>query len=124
MPCVYFLIFMWESSNSQILMILQMKSVAGHQISPNFFWPRPNWILEFERQQRQIIELWDACHVALVHRSCFFLLFKGDPSDSVYIEVEHRRLSFLKGTFSQSTNGIRDSRSVTVASRYSISSST
>ncbi|KAL0693113.1 hypothetical protein Bca4012_060293 [Brassica carinata] len=51
---------------------------------------------EFERQQRQIIELWEVCNVPLVHRTYFFLLFKGDPSDYVYMEVELRRLSFLK----------------------------
>uniref|UniRef100_A0A5B7BKM5 Kinesin-like protein n=1 Tax=Davidia involucrata TaxID=16924 RepID=A0A5B7BKM5_DAVIN len=55
-----------------------------------------NWPLEFERQRREIIELWDACYVPLIHRTYFFLLFKGDPSDSVYMEVELRRLSFLK----------------------------
>ncbi|CDY34261.1 BnaA01g13640D [Brassica napus] len=51
---------------------------------------------EFERQQSQIIELWGVCNVPLVHRTYFFLLFKGDPSDFVYMEVELRRLSFLK----------------------------
>ncbi|KAL1222545.1 Kinesin-like protein KIN-7I [Cardamine amara subsp. amara] len=51
---------------------------------------------EFERQQSQIIELWEVCNVPLVHRTYFFLLFKGDPSDFVYMEVELRRLSFLK----------------------------
>ncbi|CAH2078101.1 unnamed protein product, partial [Thlaspi arvense] len=51
---------------------------------------------EFERQQSQIIELWELCNVPLVHRTYFFLLFKGDPSDFVYMEVELRRLSFLK----------------------------
>ncbi|KAM7518199.1 hypothetical protein LguiB_017161 [Lonicera macranthoides] len=55
-----------------------------------------NWALEFEKQRREIVELWDACNVPLVHRTYFFLLFKGDPSDSVYLEVELRRLSFLK----------------------------
>ncbi|KAH6832033.1 ATP binding microtubule motor family protein [Perilla frutescens var. hirtella] len=55
-----------------------------------------DWKIEFERRKREIIELWDACHIPLVHRSYFCLLFKGDPSDAVYMEVEHRRLSFLK----------------------------
>ncbi|CAA7037365.1 unnamed protein product [Microthlaspi erraticum] len=51
---------------------------------------------EFERQQSQIIELWEVCNVPLVHRTYFFLLFRGDPTDFVYMEVELRRLSFLK----------------------------
>ncbi|KAK6115257.1 hypothetical protein DH2020_007526 [Rehmannia glutinosa] len=62
-----------------------------------------DWQAEFERQKRKIIELWDACHIPLVHRTYFFLLFKGDPSDAVYMEVELRRLSFLKN----SIHGVR-----------------
>ncbi|KAL6227055.1 hypothetical protein ACLB2K_001014 [Fragaria x ananassa] len=57
------------------------------------------WPSEFKRLQREIVELWHACNVSLVHRTYFFLLFKGDPSDSIYMEVELRRLSFLKRTF-------------------------
>ncbi|XP_028068613.1 putative inactive kinesin-like protein KIN-7B [Camellia sinensis] len=41
-----------------------------------------NWPLEFKRLQREIIELWHACYVSLVHRTHFFLLFKGDLTDS------------------------------------------
>ncbi|KAL3845291.1 hypothetical protein ACJIZ3_002694 [Penstemon smallii] len=55
-----------------------------------------DWQTEFERQKREIIELWDSCNIPLVHRTYFFLLFKGEPSDAVYMEVELRRLSFLK----------------------------
>ncbi|KAK1391662.1 kinesin-like protein NACK2 [Heracleum sosnowskyi] len=61
----------------------------------------PDWKLEFERQRKQIIQLWDACDIPLVHRAYFFLLFQGDQSDSVYMEVEFRRLSFLKQTASR-----------------------
>ncbi|XXG66104.1 hypothetical protein AAC387_Pa05g3648 [Persea americana] len=60
-----------------------------------------HWPLEFERQQREIIALWNACNVSLVHRTYFFLLFKGDPADSIYMEVELRRLSFLITMLSQ-----------------------
>uniref|UniRef100_A0ACD5V329 Uncharacterized protein n=2 Tax=Avena sativa TaxID=4498 RepID=A0ACD5V329_AVESA len=58
------------------------------------------WPLEFEKKQQEIIDLWHACYVSLVHRTYFFLLFKGDPADSIYMEVEIRRLSFLKDTYS------------------------
>ncbi|XP_072974106.1 kinesin-like protein KIN-7J [Typha angustifolia] len=58
------------------------------------------WPFEFEKKQQEIIDLWHACNVSLVHRSYFFLLFKGDPTDSIYMEVEHRRLSFLRNSFS------------------------
>ncbi|OVA12871.1 Kinesin [Macleaya cordata] len=60
-----------------------------------------NWPLEFERKQREIIELWHFCSISLVHRTYFFLLFKGDSADSIYLEVELRRLSFLKDNFSR-----------------------
>ncbi|KAK1436519.1 hypothetical protein QVD17_02300 [Tagetes erecta] len=56
------------------------------------------WCSVFEDQRRRIIELWNECNIPLLHRTYFFLLIKGDPSDSVYIEVELRRLAFLKQT--------------------------
>ncbi|KAG6480715.1 hypothetical protein ZIOFF_057300 [Zingiber officinale] len=59
-------------------------------------WPR-----EFEKKQRDIVALWHECNVSLVHRTCFYLLFTGDPTDSIYMEVEFRRLSFLKSTFAR-----------------------
>ena len=58
------------------------------------------WPSEFKRLQKEIIGLWNACNISLVHRTYFFLLFKGDPADSIYMEVELRRLSFLKDIFS------------------------
>ncbi|KHN45902.1 Kinesin-related protein 11 [Glycine soja] len=60
--------------------------------------------VNFERQQRDTIQLWDACNIPLVHRSYFFLLIKGELADSVYFDVELRRLSFLKDTFFSTTN--------------------
>lgn len=80
----------------------------------------PNWPLEFERQQRVILELWQTCYVSLVHRTYFFLLFKGDPSDSIYMEVELRRLSFLKETYSRGNQAIEDSRTPTLSSRFAL----
>ncbi|KAL5200992.1 hypothetical protein ABZP36_035346 [Zizania latifolia] len=60
----------------------------------------PRWHVDFEKKQREIIELWHECNVSIVHRTYFFLLFKGDQTDSIYMEVEHRRLSFIKNSFS------------------------
>ncbi|KAK3154761.1 hypothetical protein QOZ80_2BG0194780 [Eleusine coracana subsp. coracana] len=57
------------------------------------------WPVEFEKKQQEIIELWHACSISLVHRTYFFLLFKGDQADSIYMEVELRRLSFLRDTY-------------------------
>ncbi|KAL6552222.1 hypothetical protein OROGR_008376 [Orobanche gracilis] len=60
-----------------------------------------NWPAEFKRLQQEIIELWHVCNVSLVHRTYFFMLFQGDPSDAIYLEVEVRRMKFLKQKFSQ-----------------------
>ncbi|KAH9311149.1 hypothetical protein KI387_026184 [Taxus chinensis] len=77
------------------------------------------WALEFDKQRLQIIELWDACHVSIIHRTHFFLLFKGDPADSIYLDVEFRRLSFLRKSFSWRTlnnSNLADDQINTVAS--------
>ncbi|KAL6660993.1 hypothetical protein ACP70R_000377 [Stipagrostis hirtigluma subsp. patula] len=55
--------------------------------------------IDFGKKQQEIIELWQECNVSIVHRTYFFLLFKGDPADNIYMEVEHRRLSFIKNSF-------------------------
>ncbi|KAM1361912.1 hypothetical protein COP2_027651 [Malus domestica] len=70
------------------------------------------WPSEFNKLQREVIELWDARNVSLVHRTYFFLLFKGDPSVSIYMEVEVRRLSFLKDTFSRGDQTLEDGQSL------------
>uniref|UniRef100_A0A5B7ANT8 Kinesin-like protein n=1 Tax=Davidia involucrata TaxID=16924 RepID=A0A5B7ANT8_DAVIN len=75
-----------------------------------------DWPSEFKKLQREIIELWHACNVSLVHRTYFFLLFKGDPTDSIYMQVELRRLSFLKDTFSQGNQTVEDGWTQTLPS--------
>ncbi|XP_021285681.1 kinesin-like protein KIN-7E isoform X2 [Herrania umbratica] len=92
-----------------------MKDVGLDPVHEAFGTPL-DWPLEFERQQRAILELWQACNVSLVHRTYFFLLFKGDPTDSIYMEVELRRLTFLKETFSQGNQAVEDGRTLTLAS--------
>ncbi|XAR67539.1 Plus-end-directed kinesin ATPase [Bertholletia excelsa] len=54
------------------------------------------WHVTFKEQRQQIIELWDLCHVSIIHRTQFYLLFKGDPADQIYMEVELRRLTWLQ----------------------------
>ncbi|KAM6592419.1 hypothetical protein CsatA_000122 [Cannabis sativa] len=79
--------------------------------------PLITWPLEFEKRRQEIIELWDLCYVPLTHRSYFFLIYKGERSDSVYLEVELRRLHFLKDTFTiKSSNVKKDSQILTRAS--------
>ncbi|BAT77533.1 hypothetical protein LR48_Vigan04g248900 [Vigna angularis] len=74
------------------------------------------WPLQFKQQQTEILELWEACNVSLFHRTYFFLLFRGDPTDSIYMEVERRRLCFLKGTFHGGNEWVKDAPTVTLAS--------
>ncbi|GER55258.1 kinesin motor family protein [Striga asiatica] len=75
--------------------------------------------LKFEKLQKLIIELWQACNVSLVHRTYFILIIKDDPADSFYMEVERRRLSFLKETFSRVNCTVQAGRTFTLASRNS-----
>lgn len=58
-----------------------------------------SWKCQFELQRAHIFELWDSCNVSIIHRTQFYLLFKGDPSDAIYIEVELRRLTWLQENF-------------------------
>ncbi|KAB1224551.1 Kinesin-like protein NACK1 [Morella rubra] len=98
-----------------------VKDVGVDPMLPGLETP-PEWPLEFERQQRMILELWQTCNVSLVHRTYFFLLFKGDPMDSIYMGVELRRLSFLKETFSHGNQTVENGRTLTLASRGSMKS--
>ncbi|XP_038888022.1 kinesin-like protein KIN-7E [Benincasa hispida] len=75
-----------------------------------------DWKEEFQRQQRMIIELWQTCNVSIVHRTYFFLLFQGDPADSIYMEVELRRLTFLKQTFYYGNAAMDDGRKISFSS--------
>uniref|UniRef100_A0A2P2M5P0 Kinesin-like protein n=4 Tax=Rhizophora mucronata TaxID=61149 RepID=A0A2P2M5P0_RHIMU len=92
-----------------------MKDVGLGSVHEDLEMPR-DWLLEFEEQQRAILELWQTCNISLVHRTYFFLLFKGDPTDSIYMEVELRRLSFLKESFSQGNQAVRVDPTPTLAS--------
>lgn len=55
-----------------------------------------DWVLSFEEQRKQIIMLWHLCHISIIHRTQFYMLFKGDPADQIYMEVELRRLTWLE----------------------------
>uniref|UniRef100_A0ACD5ZNR4 Uncharacterized protein n=1 Tax=Avena sativa TaxID=4498 RepID=A0ACD5ZNR4_AVESA len=76
-----------------------VKDVGIDAIPPSAAVSPSRWPTDFARMQQEIIELWQECNVSLVHRTYFFLLFKGDAADSVYMEVEHRRLSFILSSF-------------------------
>ncbi|KAK8517658.1 hypothetical protein V6N12_016500 [Hibiscus sabdariffa] len=92
-----------------------VKDVGLDPIPDNYGSPSA-WSSEFKRLQRDIIELWHACNVSLIHRTYFFLLFKGDPKDYIYMEVEHRRLSFLRSVSSHDNGMVENGQVLTPAS--------
>ncbi|KAL0391506.1 UNVERIFIED_CONTAM: Kinesin-like protein KIN-7F [Sesamum latifolium] len=79
------------------------KDVKGVGLNPieNEYKGLTSWPVEFKRLQREIINLWHACNISLAHRTYFFLLFQGDPSHAIYLEIEMRRMKFLKEKFSR-----------------------
>ncbi|KAL3625265.1 Kinesin-like protein nack2 [Castilleja foliolosa] len=54
------------------------------------------WNVVFEDQRKEIIMLWHVCHVSIVRRTQFYLLFRGDPGDLIYMEVEINRLKWIE----------------------------
>ncbi|CAD6338019.1 unnamed protein product [Miscanthus lutarioriparius] len=60
-----------------------------------------SWDRIFKEQMQCIIHLWDQCHVSIIHRTQFYLLFRGDKADQIYIEVEVRRLVWLQQHFAE-----------------------
>lgn len=83
--------------------------------------PEISWRITFKQQREQIIELWDICYVSIIHRTQFYLLFSGDPSDQIYIEVELRRLTWLQQKLAELGNAspahFGDEPTVTLSSR-------
>ena len=81
-----------------------------------------SYMLMFEEKTKQIVMLWHLCQVSLVHRSQFYLLFKGDPADQIYMEVELRRLTWLEQHLADLGNAspalLSDEPASYVASRY------
>ncbi|TYI18272.1 hypothetical protein ES332_A07G077900v1 [Gossypium tomentosum] len=66
--------------------------------------PQVPWYVTFKEQRQQIIELWDVCYVSIIHRTQFYLLFRGDPADQIYMEVELRRLNWMQHHFAELGN--------------------
>ncbi|CAN4083399.1 unnamed protein product [Withania somnifera] len=74
-----------------------------------------SWPSEFKLLQKEIIELWNGCNTSLVHRTYFYLLFQGDAEDAVYMEVEIRRLTFLKDIHSHGEKTVVNGRTLSLA---------
>lgn len=81
---------------------LEANEAAGYNLEDDANVPEiqvespASWQVSFREQRQQIIELWDICHVSIIHRTQFYLLFKGDTADEIYMEVELRRLAWLQ----------------------------
>lgn len=97
------------------------KNVKDVGLDPMLDTTPATWNIEFGIKQKAILELWQSCNVSLVHRTYFFLLFKGDPTDSIYMEVEMRRLSFLKEAFSRGSHAVQGGQTLTLVSRSALS---
>ncbi|KAI7735585.1 hypothetical protein M8C21_030748 [Ambrosia artemisiifolia] len=65
--------------------------------------PMPRHLV-FEDHRNQIIMLWHLCHVSVIHRTQFYMLFKGEPADDIYVQVELRRLTWLEQKLSDLGN--------------------
>ncbi|TYI72673.1 hypothetical protein E1A91_D07G076900v1 [Gossypium mustelinum] len=66
--------------------------------------PQVPWHVTFKEQRQQIMELWDVCYVSIIRRTQFYLLFRGDPADQIYMEVELRRLNWMQHHFAELGN--------------------
>lgn len=106
---------------------LEANEAAGHEttVSDDTISDLENtpeaWPSMFREQRQQIIQLWDVCQVSIIHRTQFYLLFRGDPADQIYMEVELRRLTWLHQHFLQSGNespAPGDEQTISLASRY------
>ncbi|KAF6145899.1 hypothetical protein GIB67_028894 [Kingdonia uniflora] len=84
---------------------LEANEAAGYEIEDEntceLQGPQVSWHETFLEQRQQIIDLWDQCQVSIIHRTQFYLLFKGDSADQIYMEVELRRLTWLQQHFAE-----------------------
>lgn len=80
------------------------------------------WHILFEENRKQIVMLWHLCHISLIHRTQFYLLLRGEPSDHIYMEVELRRLTWLEQHLAELGNAspalLGDEPAGSVSARY------
>ncbi|KAF9593644.1 hypothetical protein IFM89_024461 [Coptis chinensis] len=100
---------MFQTAAEENVLELEANEAAGYEMEndENLFeqqGPPVSWHVTFLEQRQLIIELWDVCQVSIIHRTQFYLLFKGDPADQIYMEVELRRLTWLQQHFSELGN--------------------
>ncbi|CAN8278715.1 unnamed protein product [Cochlearia groenlandica] len=104
-----------EEIEQKYLALRSTKSFKDAGVDPiqDYLTMPSDWPVEFKRLEMEIIELWHACNVSMAHRSYFFLLFRGDQKDCLYMEVELRRLKYIKESFTQNNKAIENGRTLT-----------
>ncbi|CAG7883518.1 unnamed protein product [Brassica rapa] len=104
-----------EEIEQKFLALRSTKSFKDAAVDPiqDYLTTPLNWPLEFKRLEMEIVELWHACNVSMAHRSYFFLLFRGDEKDCLYMEVELRRLKYIRETFTNNNKAIENGRTLT-----------
>lgn len=108
---------------------LEANEAAGYNIEDEENINEPetqvSWQVTFKDQRQLILELWDMCYVSIIHRTQFYLLFKGDPADQIYMEVELRRLTWLQQHLTEIGNAsparFGDEPTISLSSRFSVS---
>ncbi|CAH2064414.1 unnamed protein product [Thlaspi arvense] len=107
-----------EEIEQKFLALRSTKSFKDAAVDPiqDYLTMPLNWPVEFKRLEVEIIELWHACNVSMAHRSYFFLLFRGDQKDCLYMEVELRRLKYIRETFTHNNRAIENGRTLTTMS--------
>ncbi|PKU77234.1 Kinesin-like protein NACK1 [Dendrobium catenatum] len=81
-----------------VCQVLELESNEDENLN-EFHKSVETWNSIFQEKMQQIIKLWDICHASLIHRTQFYLLFKGDQADQIYVEVELRRLCWMQKKF-------------------------
>ncbi|KAL3720488.1 hypothetical protein ACJRO7_005326 [Eucalyptus globulus] len=66
------------------------------------------WFSHLKKLQKEIVRRWKENEVSFVHKSHFFLLFKGDPTDSICVDVELRRFLFLRDKSAHRNQALED----------------
>lgn len=107
---------------------LEANEASGHDIENEEYAcepeePQVSWQITFREQRQQILELWDVCYVSIIHRTQFYLLFKGDQADQIYMEVELRRLTWLQQHLAEIGNAspaphVGDEPTISLSSRF------
>lgn len=112
----------FHTYNSSQVLELEANEAASSDGTDSVDQSPMSWNIMFEDQRKAIIMLWHVCHVSIIHRTQFYLLFRGDQSDQIYMEVELRRMKWLEQHLDDLGNAspalLGDDPASSVSSRY------